>query len=392
MTESTTYIQNDIEYNIKQAVTSLLHRHAFYGYLVQMLQWQEDNNIPTLATNGVKIYYNKDFFNQLTVQERVFAIAHEIFHCMVDSVGRVFGRDAAYWNMASDYAINASLRADGVGSFIEGCLYEKKYENMSADEIYEDLVKNKSQKKETFDTHLKIGKNPIGDTKDGSNTVQEGPGGKTGFEEKIIKAAQFTKGLSGGKLPSGVEFILKNIISPKINWRTLLQTSIQSLFKSDITWQRRDIMTPDKRFILPSVKMEETVEICVSLDTSGSISDEMRDDFLGEIMGILKYYKDFKLNIWCFDTEVHNFQSYNGQNIHKLKEYQAQGGGGTSIECNFDFMKAKRIRPKQFICFTDGYNCSKNWGPNNFCSTTWIIHSNSNPEVPFGRWTNYNKL
>lgn len=395
--------------NIKATVMKLLIEKPFFGFIVSKMNFIEDKDsyvgpIPTAATDGRNIFYNEKFFNDMPHSERIFVVAHEIMHCVLDSFGRKGMRDMQYWNMATDYAINDLLKQDNVGVMPSVGLWDAKYRGMTAEVIYEELVKENKGKKDTLDVHLDmdaLAKDP--NNRDGKGMqVSDGKGGmrkptkkeqqeiQAEFEKLKIEAYQRAK-MAGNNLGS-IEQMIGELIAPKINWKQLLHTSIQSIFKTDLTWMRPNRRNPSRNMILPSMQPEDTVDVCVAIDTSGSISDEQRITFLSEISGILNYYSAFKLKIWCFDTAVHNLQVYDQYNIGTLSEYQPAGGGGTSIECNFEWMKQQGIKPAQFICLTDGYNGSNNWGDENYCPTVWIIHSNPNPQVPFGRHAIYEEL
>ncbi len=404
---------NDVALNIKATVLGLLIKKPFFGFIVSKMKFIEDKDayigpIPTAATDGKNIFYNTDFFNSLQQEERMFVVAHEIMHCVLDSFGRRHDRDAQYWNMATDYAINNLLQIDQVGKMPSMALYDRKYADYSAEMIYEDLVKNQAQKKDTLDVHIEADGSGQDNNEDGSGSPDNSgnPGDKKSmtvkvskkqldaakdeFKKLLVEAYQRAK-MAGSEM-GGIELMVGELLTPKINWKNLLITSIQSLFKNDITWTVPKRRNPVPGMILPSMRFDETVDICVSIDTSGSISEEQRKEFLSEISGILNYYKSFKLKIWCFDTAVHNMQEYDQYSINDLINYQPAGGGGTDIKCNFDFMQEEGIKPKQFVCLTDGYNFNDNWGPEDYCPTTWIIHSNPKPHVPFGRWAIFEEL
>lgn len=408
------FSESDINKAIKQTISSMLYKHPFYGYILSKMKWVEikdDNNVfplKTAATDGKNIYYNAKFFCGLDIHERVFLIAHEMMHCMLAHSQRYGHREEPqYWNMACDYAINDILIRSKTGKFIECGLYNKKYENMSSEEIYRILLKEKPPKKECLDNHITIkikesssddgenkngsGKNDIKIDKDGnieiSMTQEEFDEMKQDISDSIISAA--THARMAGRMPAELDFLVTEFESPKIKWNSLLQTSIQSLFKSDYSWLVRNRRTIDRRFVLPTLHYDEDVDIAVSIDTSGSITEEQRRTFLSEIYGILQYYKSFKLKIWTFDTKCHGLQEYDYTNIETLIDYKMRGGGGTDISSNYKFMKENDIVPKQFICLTDGYNYSNNWGDEDWCPVVWVIHSNPKPDVPFGRFALY---
>jgi predicted metal-dependent peptidase len=74
--------------------------------------------------------------------------------------------------------------------------------------------------------------------------------------------------------------------------------------------------------------------------------------------------------------------------MSELLDYQPQGGGGTSFEANWTFMKENEIEPKKFIMFTDGYPCG-GWGDPDFVDTCFIIHGNNTIVPPFGTYAYY---
>ena len=120
-----------------------------------------------------------------------------------------------------------------------------------------------------------------------------------------------------------------------------------------------------------------------------SISNKQAQVFLSEIKGIMEQYQDYKIKIWCFDTEVYNEQDFDAGNDNLL-DYQVAGGGGTDFMANWEYMKANDINPKKFIMFTDGYTWD-NWGDEDYCDTVFVIHSHhdKNLQAPFGVTTHY---
>jgi predicted metal-dependent peptidase len=176
-----------------------------------------------------------------------------------------------------------------------------------------------------------------------------------------------------------------------MNWRELLRQQIQSTIKNDYSFMRPNRKGWHMSAILPGTQFEETIDICVSIDMSGSIGDDQAKDFLSEIKGIMQEYKDFKIKVWCFDTKVYNEQDYDGYSIDEFDDYEVMGGGGTEFDCNWDYMKEHGITPKKFIMFTDGYPWSS-WGDENYCDTVFIIHGNDTIVPPWGEYAYYEAL
>ena len=150
-------------------------------------------------------------------------------------------------------------------------------------------------------------------------------------------------------------------------------------------------MTPSRKgmnegIYLPGLDRETTIDIALALDMSGSIFDDMALDFLSEVKGIMDQYTDFKIHLFCFDTAVHNPQTFDQTNMEEFMDYELAGGGGTDFDCCFNYMKEEGIVPKKFIMFTDGYPWDS-WGDETYCDTLFIVHGghgDRTPEAPFG--------
>jgi predicted metal-dependent peptidase len=140
------------------------------------------------------------------------------------------------------------------------------------------------------------------------------------------------------------------------------------------------------------MNFDETIDICVAIDMSGSITNTQAQIFLSEVKGIMEEYKDYKIKLWCFDTEVYNEADFSADDGSDLLDYEVAGGGGTEFMVNWTYMKEHDIVPKKFIMFTDGYAWDS-WGDENYCETVFIIHSHhdKNLQGPFGVTAHYDE-
>jgi len=240
------------------------------------------------------------------------------------------------------------------------------------------------------------GGNGEGDPKDpageGDNDGTNGPIQYTDEEKEQIKqemqnaTIQAAKAAGAGNLPSGVKRLLDSLLNPQLDWRELLAMQIQSVIKSDYSMMKPSRKGMDAGYYLPGMDYEETIDIGVALDMSGSIQDEMARDFLSEIKGIMDQYTDYKIHLFCFDTSVHNPQEFTEHNMEEFMDYELMGGGGTEFEVCWDYMKEQGIQPKKFIMFTDGYPWNS-WGDETYCDTLFIVHGGGYgepPVAPFG--------
>tara|TARA_B000000565_G_scaffold253132_1_gene229289 strand:- start:3924 stop:4706 length:783 start_codon:yes stop_codon:yes gene_type:complete len=208
---------------------------------------------------------------------------------------------------------------------------------------------------------------------------------KDELKEAIISAAD---NAGAGNVPAGIERMIKEWTEPKMNWRDLIRCQIESSVKSDYTFMRPSRKSQQTNAIIPGMNNGELLEVDLAIDLSGSISYEQQKDFFSEIKGIMEQYLDFRIRVWCFDTQVYNMQEFTQDNLDDFMNYEAQGGGGTDFMCNWEYMKENDICPEQFVMFTDGYPCGE-WGDPDYCDTVFIIHDNPNTEAPFGVTAHY---
>ena len=394
------------------ARVGLLLKQPFFGNLATRLKLvNADEWCPTAATDGRNFYYNSRFIMMLEDEKECeFLFGHEVLHCVYEHIGRRVDNEheGQLSNIAADYCVNGDLVQAKVGRMITTvpCLHETKYYGWSYEQVYKDLYDNADKidvselAQQMLDEHLENeqstlddGDGPGSDSKDKKEGKDKRPtisenelkDIKDELKEALVNAA---KQAGVGNLPSGVKRILSDITEPKMNWRELLRQQIESTIKSDYTFARPSRRGWHMDAILPGMKNDMMIDIALSIDSSGSMNDEMLTDIKSEVKGITEEFPNFRIHVFSFDTQVHNPQDYTSDNLDDILEYEIQGGGGTDFECMFDYLKKEDIEPKRLIVFTDGYPWNT-WGDPNYCETVWIIHSNDNPTPPFGTWAKY---
>lgn len=404
---------------LRKARTKMLLRLPFFGKLATHLKLVEAEWLPTIGTDSTRIYYNPDFINALAKDEIVFVLAHNVMHCIYNHHGRRAGRDKKIWDSACDYVVNNELIDLRVGKMpnLIKILHDKKYGDMTAEEVYNDLMKNQPPQQPgqgqsgdgdgqgegsapgSFDEHFEPNK---GDKNSNEQGSEEQDGAKSDgqvimtdpefnqaqdqFKQAVLAAAKSAK--DAGEVPAGIRRMIKELTNPKMDWRELLAAQIKSCVPSDFTWSRGNRKTRSMGIYMPDMERQDRVEVCVAIDTSGSISESMLRDFLGEIMGIMEQFTDFEIQIWTFDTKVYNRQVFGPENIDELTEYDIQGGGGTDFDVNWQFMKQEEIMPNRFLLMTDGFPWNS-WGCQDYCDTIFLIHGNDSIIAPFGITAHY---
>jgi len=399
---------NEIEEKLTTARVGLLLKTPFFGNMATRMKIiNADDWCQTAATDGRNFFYNTEFVKKLSTKKLEFLFAHEIGHCVFDHFGRAGSRNRQLCNISQDYAINQILADEKIGEVIDEvpiCL-DSQYRGLAWEEIYDKLYEKAEkismeelleQLGEQLDDHINEDGNQSKDgkeNKDGKGvkrptiSKEEKQKIKDEIKEAMIQAASAA---GAGKTPAAIQRLIKDLTEPKMNWREILRMNIQSIIKNDYSFTRPSRKGWGTGAILPGLKNDETIDVAIAVDMSGSIGMDDAKVFFSEIKGIMEQYEDFNVKVWCFDTEVYNYAEFSQDNVDELLDYEPKGGGGTDFDVNWTFMKEEGIEPKKFVMFTDGYPWSS-WGDENYCDTLFIVKGNTTAQAPFGQTVIYEK-
>jgi len=387
---------------ILAARVALVLRHGFFGNLAMRLKLMNaDTWCETAATDGRHFYYNSKFINMLDTGQMMFLFCHELLHCAYDHMSRTGSRDRRIANIAMDYIVNSDCINNNLGKKITvvPVLYDRKYEGWTWESVYDDLMKNVQRisidelAEMMLDDHLDGEGDGDGDEKDGKGNGRpklsdaERQQIKDEFKEALLSAAQAS---GAGNLPAGLKRMIKDLTEPKIDWREFIRQQIQSTVKNDYTYAVPSKKNFQTGFSLPSMLKQTQIDVCIGLDTSGSITDEMARDFFSEVKAIMDTFEDHRIHLWCWDTQVHNPQEFTAHGNDDIMDYEIKGFGGTDPTVCWEFMKGEGIEPKLLLMFTDG-EVWGDWGDPDYCDTVWIINNRHNKtiEPSFGRFAYY---
>lgn len=429
--------QNEAVYDrIVQTRVDLLMQEPFFGQLaVRLTLVEADDWCPTMAVDGYRMYYNTGFVTAMSDSELKFVIAHEIMHCVYQHFLRRDDRHPRLWNCAGDYVINIELRDCrigtmpkassmpgwekdkeqyarlGVGPNDPGGLIDDKYKGWTSEEVYDDILedaknggKHADDLVKNWDIHLELGD---GEGGEGDGEGDEGGEGKSGpgklskeeierlkdeLKKAVIDASKAAEemGRGAGNLPAGVKRLIKEWTESKIDWREYVINRVNSTMKSDYTWTRSSRKGRDQGIYLPGMDNDDMVTLDIAVDTSGSTYQDI-PTFLGEIRGIMEQFADYKIRVWCFDTQTYTIHEFTPDNVDEMNEFPIEGMGGTEFGCNWEMMKDEDIRPETFLMFTDGYPFGT-WGDPDYCDTIFLIKGGRDREAPFGMTLHYEDI
>lgn len=369
-------VHKDMDDRISNLKTQLIIEHPFFGVFLSNTDMLQEDNIPTAATDGIRIYYNEKFFDQLKDEELKGVLMHEVFH-MVYSHCSKKRRGIRYpkkWNVAADYAINweidemdhKSIRLPN-NIIINGKEFkvylDKKYRNKYVEQIYDELP-DSAGNEDGMDIHM--------DMPDDEEKQQE-------IEDRILAAYETSK-REEGKLPNGIIRAVEEIKKARVPWTRIFQRYLGSaLAREDYSYSM-----PNRRFIgqdlyMPSLLSYKLGLVAVAIDTSGSIGQNELGAFANELRKVSALISE--VIVMSCDAAVHSFEVIRDTTNFINAVKKLKGGGGTDFRPPFDELKKRQITPEVFIYLTDGEGSFPNKHQVPY-PTIWVMTTEK--KAPFG--------
>lgn len=320
----------------------LQKKNPFFSVLLMNARHEVTNLIPTMATNGHNLLINEKFASTLSDEEFTSVILHETLHMALCHVSR--GKkhtNQLISNIAADIVVNGILKDNGF-TLPENCVEDEQLKHLSYHEIYHILM----EKKEEFEK--KYGK--INICLQGEGNENDSPpimGDKDSelqqkWNEILKQAEVLSKMKNIGNLGSGLDRIIGNINSPKINWRDYLYRFVYKTY--------HDFRTFDRRFLYQGIYLDDLdgdeVEIDVYIDSSGSVDERELNEFISEFKGAIACLDRVKGNLYFFDTKLYPSD---------FDKIEPKGFGGTDFRPMVENLRESGSTNKLAICYTDGY-------------------------------------
>ena len=317
-------------------VHRLLMDEPFFAALSRRIDKRESKSIPTAGvrvnphTNRYEMLFNADFMAKLSDAELSDVLKHELYHLVFLHVTsrKPEGANEKTWNVAADLAINSHLNnlpdwvcKPGIGPFAE-------YESFLSAEAYFEMLKQDPN----FDPSEGGGQGGEGDP-NGQLDSHDGwsEGGEAGEEiakerlkNDIKKAAvEASESNNWGSISHDVRKDIMSRIQTKVDWRKVLRYFIKTSQKAA---KQSSIKHINKRYpyIHAGKKTSRTAKIAISIDQSGSVSDEMLNAFFNELNKLAKYAE---FTVVPFDTDVFEDKVYTWKKGENRKWDRVLSGG-----------------------------------------------------------------
>ena len=360
--------------NIQQSLYYFTDTNPFIGGLLQEMNFKPEYRLPTAALaydkqkQTFEVLINPDFFDKMTLTERIAVLHHEILHftnkhCFRFSMEKMSQEDKSRNNQAADVSINQYIQG-----LPKGCLDVKYFQTddgkpfplFATAEVYAELIKDNPDAMKNAVKNMKADGIPMDDKGNGEGILDEHNWEELSDEEKkqmaeemkkMIKRTMEKTSYSKSSLPDSIKDLIEEIDSflRKMNYKQILQSAIKrtvSFTDRANTWKR-----PNKRYgvVAQGSTLSKLPQLNVYIDTSGSISVKEMNEFLAILNGFLKAgTRKCQLGFW--HTSLYKKRTYKVNS--KIKDNEIESGGTDMTQVCEDINKTT---PDLAIILTDGY-------------------------------------
>jgi len=353
----------------------------------------DDPSVPTACTNGRDEYYGREFVKQLNDAELRFLVLHEVYHKLyrhLTTWRHLYDQNPELANIACDHVINIKLVDDNKDNFasmtgiLANACYDRRYVGMDSAQVYNSLREEggddgsggSESLPKGFDVHDWESASEM-DAEEVRELARE-------IDEAVRQGA-----LVAGKLGSGGDLGLEDLLQPQINWRESLREFVQTTCAgSDYSTYSK----PNRRYLssgiyMPSGISEQVGELVLAIDTSGSIGQQELSAFLTEVKEICDTVHPERVRLLYWDTKVCRDEKYDVHELDGLvKSTKPAGGGGTNVECVTDYIRDNNINAQAAIVLTDGHLYG-GWGQWTM-PVLWCVMDNDNAKPDVGKTVN----
>jgi predicted metal-dependent peptidase len=351
----------------------LLMDEPFFAAISRRIDKRATYAIPTAGvmvnpdSGQFEMLYNPEFFEKLTDDERRDVLKHEFYHIVFLHVTDRMPENTNIkrWNIATDLSINSHLQHLPEGGLIPGeGIFKGIPKGMSAEWYLANLPKKKTSKKEG---QSEDGEGSPGSSGGGSGPESQGADGtepqsledwldeldslddhsgwgncsqevkdmaKERLKEIVKKAGEdCAKTNSWGSVSADVRKKVMKILETKVDWKKVLRFFVKASQKAN---RSSSIKRINRRYayIHPGRKSSRVARVAVSIDQSGSVTDDMLAKFFAEL-GKLAEIAEFV--VVPFDTRVDEDKIYTWRKGQK-KNVERVLSGGTCFDAPTEYV------------------------------------------------------
>ena len=385
------------EQRLSKAVVSIMSNEKYVALagILMIGDRSVRDDIPTACTNGRDEMYGREFVDKLSDPELRFLTLHECYHKLYKHLTtwrHLYEEDPQLANMACDYVINLKITDDNKDGFAvmpkEGLL-DEQFRGMDSAQVFDILKQDTPSNNHPDNSGAGNGSNgkslPQGfDEHDWESAKELSEEEKRELGRDIDEAIR-QGALIAGKLGTGADRELKDLLKPQVDWREVMREFItMTCSGNDYSTYRR----PNRRFLsadifMPSGISESVEGVVVAGDMSGSIGQREQAVILTEAKQMFDTVHPNWVRMLYWDTVVCSDEKYEQHQLDQfVKSTKPKGGGGTDVECVPKHMTDNNIKAQAAIVITDGY-LGGSWGEWD-CPVLWVVVDNKGAKPTVG--------
>ena len=334
-----------MSFDLRLHAYRLLMDEPFFAALSRKIEKRASTAIPTAGvrvdpeTAQFEMIYNPDFFASLPEDHVRGVLKHEFYHLIFEHVTsrKPEGVPHKTWNICADLAINSHLVGElpemacmpGVGPFEDlpkGESAEWYLANLPQQDESEggsgsgDGGEGEGDEPGSFDDHSGWDDSADSPEQQAANQMAK-ERLKQSMKEAAQEASQSAKGW--GSMSGEVKQEILKRLETKVDWKKVLRYFIKTSQRANKTSTVRRI---NKRYayIHPGKKVKRQAKIAIAIDQSGSVSDDMLENFFGELNKLAKLAE---FTVVPFDTHVDASKIYTWKKGASQKAERVLCGG-----------------------------------------------------------------
>lgn len=379
--------KQEAEEILSKAIQNVVFKYNAYAPIVSTLQVVYSDMVPTM---GVDRYARMVVNPKFLVENKAYAqgmLIHEVLHIFMGHTGTdrkklEYTEDLQHnqlVNVAEDCAINQFIREPLPNGAITPTNLSRAINRdlayyQTAEYYFDEIMKAQSNNGGGSGGNNDSGSSGSNGQGESLSDMVSGNSDHTGdingkeiqdkleqmgvkhisteeVNDRVMDTAKAITKSQGNQYGSLVDFA-KELLTPKVDWRPLLQATVRNAEKK--VWSMRCKSTYKRtskrsQTVLLPKKYGNKISVTLSFDTSGSIDKEMVNQFLSEVQNCLKYSELKECALWHTSNYWYGTPQQLMADINKVFE-----SGGTDEAC---MGVAEQHCPADLhIHFSDGYH------------------------------------
>jgi len=370
------------DFNLDPHLIKMLEDEPFFCNISRYVKKVKTDIIPTAGVTvheeDITLYYNPEFFAELSSAEIRGVLKHEFYHLIFLHVTNRRKENHLLWNIATDLAINSLIAGynDKRAHLPKSCLIpgerpiivqgkqnKEEQKGLTLSDVIEKLPKNKSSDwyyekiKQIAEEEAEKNGFSMDDVKsfDDHDMWDQIPEDKKDFfKEKvknvIKKAAKTADTKNGwGNVPAHIREEIRSIYSNIIDWKATLRRFVGI---SQSAESRNSLKRINKKYpyIHPGRKKVRTARLAVAIDMSGSVGDEELEMLFGELSNLSKHVAFYVIP---FDTSISDSDCFEWKKGQKMKAQRTRAGG-TNFNAPTHWINKRKGQYDGLLVLTDG--------------------------------------